>query len=97
MPQMSGADILVLFPITSKEPEPGKLAAEIPNREKERAGLDTKLRLWIVLDEYNTDVLGKSYYLKPSSKIGRISLSFLKPLLIVFLKNRSKLRHIPRN
>ena len=94
--QKHGKDILVLFPITSKEPAPGQLASEIPNREKTSAGLDTDKRLWIILGEYNTDIIGQSFYLKPGALIGRISIAFLKPLLLVYLKNRSKLLHIPR-
>lgn len=96
IPQKRGEDILVLFPITSKEPAPNHIAAEIPNKEKARAGLDTKLRPWIILDEYNTDIIGKSFYLKPGAMVGRISIAFLKPLLLAYLKNRPKLRHIPR-
>jgi hypothetical protein len=80
----------------AKKPAPEQFAAEIPKSEKERGGLDTSMRLWIILDEYNTDVLGNSFYLKPNSKIGRISLAFLKPLLLTFLKSRSNLRHIPK-
>lgn len=97
MPQKRGGDILVLFPITSKEPAPGQTGLEIPKNEKERGGLDPGMRLWIILDEYNTDIVGKSFYLKPGSKIGRISLAFLKPMLLTLLKNRSKVRHVPRN
>jgi len=35
-----GEDLLVLFPITSQPPSPGRFAAEIPEMEKRRAGLD---------------------------------------------------------
>ena len=97
MPQKRGGDILVLFPITSKEPASDQAAAEIPDNEKGRGGLDADKRLWIILEEYNTDIVGESFYLKPDSKIGRIGLAFLKPLLLTILKNRSKLRHIPRS
>ena len=96
IPQKRGEDILVLFPITSKEPAPGDFATEIPYREKIRAGLETDKRLWIILGEYNTDIIGQSFYLKPGAIIGRISIAFLKPLLLIYLKNRSQLRHIPR-
>ena len=39
----------------------GRFAAEIPDTEKRRAGLDGDIRLWIVLDEYNQDVIGRSF------------------------------------
>ena len=52
-------DLLWLFPITTKAPEPGRFAREIPETEKQRAGLDRHSRSWIILDEINTDHLGK--------------------------------------
>jgi hypothetical protein len=30
--------------------------------EKRRAGLDADVRLWIILDEYNSDIIGHSFY-----------------------------------
>src|SRR6266576_1250374 len=51
--EQDGDDVLVLFPITSQAPSPNRFAAEIPEMEKRRAGLDATLRLWIILDEYN--------------------------------------------
>jgi hypothetical protein len=29
---------------------------EVPDIEKRRVGLDAALRLWIIVDEYNTDI-----------------------------------------
>jgi hypothetical protein len=60
-------DLVVFFPITTKQPEPSRFSAEIPAIEKRRAGLDQDLRLWIILDEFNTDIVGHSFYLEPSS------------------------------
>ena len=40
-----GNDVLVLFPITGQPPSPDRFAAEIPETEKRRAGLDVTLRL----------------------------------------------------
>lgn len=36
-------DRLLLFPITTKAPEPDRFAKEIPDTEKRRAGLDSRL------------------------------------------------------
>jgi hypothetical protein len=66
-----GEDLLVLFPITSQPPSPDRFAVEIPEIEKRRAGLDATLRLWIILDEYNQDILGRSFYLEPEPPLGR--------------------------
>ena len=65
IPKPHDEDVLVLFPITSKEPSRGRFAVEIPDIEKRRAGLDSALRLWIILDEYNQDIIGRSFYLEP--------------------------------
>jgi hypothetical protein len=65
-----GEDLLVLFPITSQPPSSDRFAVEIPEMEKRRAGLDASLRLWIILDEYNQDVIGQSFYLEPEPPLG---------------------------
>jgi hypothetical protein len=72
-------DVLVVFPITSQPPSRDRFAAEIPEMEKRRAGLDTALRLWIILDEYNQDAVGQSFYLKPEPPLGRFSRAFFLP------------------
>jgi hypothetical protein len=69
--------MLVLFPITSQPPSCDRFAVEISEMEKRRAGLDVALRLWIILDEYNQDVIGRSFYLEPEPPIGRFSKAFL--------------------
>jgi len=66
IPKPGDEDVLILFPITSRQPARGRFAAEIPDTEKRRAGLDGTTRLWIILDEYNQDVIGRSFYPSPS-------------------------------
>lgn len=89
-------DLLLLFPITTKQPEGGRFAAEIPATEKRRAGLDAYLRLWIILDEYNTDTIGQSFYLEPEPPIGRFSKAFFLPLVREFVARRKSLKGIGR-
>jgi hypothetical protein len=91
-----GGDMLVLFPITSKRPSSERFAAEIPETEKRRAGLDAALRLWIILDEYNQDIVGQSFYLQPDSPIGHFSKAFFLPLMKVFIARRTKVRGVNR-
>lgn len=69
-------DLLLLFPITTRPPEPGRFAAEVPDTEKRRAGLDADRRMWIILDEMNTDSVSRSRYLEPDCEIGRFSRAF---------------------
>ena len=69
-------DLLLLFPITTKEPDPGRFVREIPETEKRRAGLDRDVRSWIVLDEVNSDSASRSRYFEPDCEIGRLSRAF---------------------
>jgi hypothetical protein len=92
----NGEDVLVLFPITSQPPFPGRFAAEIPEMEKRRAGLDAALRLWIILDEYNQDVVGQSFYLESEPPLGRFSRAFFLPLMKEFISRRAGARRVNR-
>ena len=89
-------DLALFFPITTKEPEQSRFAAEIPDIEKRRAGLDADRRLWIILDEFNSDRIGKSFYLEPEPPIGRFSKAFFLPLLREFIARRKALTEISR-
>ncbi len=81
-------DLVLFFPITTKEPGPERFAVEVPTIEKQRAGLDRDLRLWIILDEYNSDVVGRSFYLEPDPPIGKFSKAFFLPLMREFIARR---------
>lgn len=91
-----GDDVLVLFPITSQPPSPGRFAVEIPEMEKRRAGLDASLQLWIILDEYNQDVVSQSFYLEPEPPLGRFSKAFFLPLMKEFIARRADTRGVNR-
>jgi hypothetical protein len=95
MPRPDG-DLVLFFPITTQQPEASRFAVEIPAMEKRRAGLDTDLRLWIVFDEFNTDIIGRSFYLEPEPPIGRFSKAFFLPLLREFVVRRKSLTEISR-
>jgi len=49
---------VLFFPITTKQPERDRFAFEIPAIEKRRAGLDADRHLWIIMDKFNSDVIG---------------------------------------
>lgn len=88
--------MLVLFPITSQPTQPGRFAVEIPEIEKRRAGLDTALRLWIVFDDYNTDIIGRSFHLEPVPPLGQFSKAFFIPLMREFVRRKSEARGVER-
>lgn len=85
-----GDDVLVLFPITSQPPSSDRFAAEIPEMEKRRAGLDATLRLRIILDEYNQDGIAQSFYLEPEPPLGHFSKAFFLPLMKEFIARRAR-------
>jgi hypothetical protein len=91
-----GGDVLILFPITSKSPPPERFAVEIPETEKRRAGLSVDSALWIVLDEYNEDVVGRSFYIEPDCIRGRFSKAFFLPVLKRFVAERAKAAGVDR-
>jgi hypothetical protein len=93
----NGEDVLMLFAISTKEPGHDRFAAEIPDTEKRRAGLDGTIRLWIILDEYNQDVIDQSFYLEPEPPLGRFSKVFFLPLLREFIARRAKSLAVPRS
>lgn len=90
-------DLALFFPITTKQPEANRFTVEIPAIEKRRAGLDVDLRLWIILDEFNTDILGRSFYLEPEPPIGRFSKAFFLPLLREFIARRKSFSEVMRS
>lgn len=92
-------DRLLLFPITTKAPEPDRFAKEIPDTEKRRAGLDSRLRSWIIMDETNTDTAGNSHYLEPDCEIGRFSRAFTLQIFRAWAKERIdfKIRNVNRD
>jgi hypothetical protein len=67
------------FRLPANHPRPDRFASEIPEIEKRGARLDAKLRLWIILDEYNQDTIGQSFYLEPEPPLGRFSKAFFLP------------------
>jgi hypothetical protein len=89
-------DLILLFPVTSRQPETARFSVEIPAIEKRRAGLDPTLRLWLILDEFNTDVVGRSFYLEPIPPIGRFSKAFFLPLLREFVARRATFTQVDR-
>jgi hypothetical protein len=93
----AGVTNLVILAITLVPPSSSRLALEIPNIERRRAGLDD-IPLWVVLDEYNHDVLESSFYFDPKARIGRFSEAFRKLVLRAFMQaaREERSRQIPR-
>ena len=73
-----------------------RFAVEIPEMEKRRAGLDAAVRLGMILDEYNQDIIGQSFYLEPEPPLGRFSKAFFLPLMKEFMARRGRARSVSR-
>ncbi len=80
-----GKTNLFILPITSTRPSTDRVALEVPQIERRRAGLEDGKLLWVVLDEYNYDVVGHSYYFDPNARIGSFSAAFQQKALRAFL------------
>ncbi len=77
----TGHHVMFIAPITSKAPDRGRVALEIPETEARRASLDTNLQLWVILDELNADILEASYILEERSARGSFSPAFTDAIL----------------
>lgn len=88
----------LLVPITSQPSESRTFAIEVPEIEKKRAGLDPQIRLWVIVDEANTDIPARSYYFEPGNRIGGFSKPFVKQVQAVLIEalRARKLRRTPR-
>lgn len=81
---------ILLLAITTQPPQAGRIALEIPDIERRRAGLDDLKQSWIVVDEYNYDIAERSWYLEPDQEfLGRFSKSFMMQIAALFVKTRS--------
>jgi len=92
----AGKTNLFILPLTSQPPGE-RLAIEVPQIEKRRAGLDD-LRIWVMLDEYNHDLLESSFYFDPNARLGAFSGAFHRKVASAFLKaaKEKKIRRVPR-
>jgi len=88
---------LLILAITSQKPTAERVAIEIPEIEKRCSGLDS-IPLWIVLDEFNHDILESSFYFDKHGEIGSFSASFTQHVLRSFkqMLSAKKARSVKR-
>ena len=93
----SDGTFLFILPITSSPPMAGRMALEVPQIERRRAGLDD-IPLWVMIDEYNFDRLESSFYFDPKARVGRFGSTFHRKVLEAFTSAaRSHLvKRVPR-
>lgn len=87
VPVTRQGDDVVLFPLTTREPEPGRLAVRVPEIERRRLRLRGIGPSWLLLDEGNRDVLPGSYHVEPIAHdpplyaYGTFSQAFMRVVL----------------
>ncbi|MBB3747008.1 hypothetical protein FHX10_006561 [Rhizobium sp. BK591] len=88
---------LALLAITTQPPQAGRSALEIPDIERKRAGLGDLKQSWIMVDEYNYDIVERSWYIEPDQQIlGRFSKSFMVKIAGMFADARSRSGRVNR-
>lgn len=94
-----GLHHLFIAPITTKEPNRDRQAVPVPETEARRAKLDPDLRLWVIVDEVNYDILEQSYTLEDRTPRGSFSPVFVEHLarLIRTIHAERSLRIANRN
>jgi len=76
---------LALLAISSRAPGADQTALEIPEIECRRGGLSDFKQAWITVNEYNYDIVERSYYLHPHQPVlGRFSKPFMMRVAAAF-------------
>jgi hypothetical protein len=87
VPITQTGNIVVLFPLTTQEPSPDRLALLVPDTERRRLKLRGSGPSWIILDEGNRDIMPGSFHLEPISydppihTYGQFSQAFMHQVL----------------
>lgn len=97
LPGKAGGTNLFILAITSMQPGRDRLAVGVPEIERRRAGLDP-IPLWVIVDEYNHDILETSAYFEPGARIGAFSPTFHKKVMAAFIAavRKGQSKSIPR-
>lgn len=66
-------DYIFLLAVTATPPREGQAGFELPETEVFKIARGGASRLWVILDEMNYDIVGRSYYLEPNAKIADLS------------------------
>lgn len=91
-----GKKTTLLFPITSRRPDPRADAVEIPEIEARRAKLYTPA--WIIVDEFNSDDLETSFAIEDAEPLGAFSRKFMARVAAAaaITIRKGSIRAIPR-
>ena len=98
IPLKNGQHRIYILPITTKAPTDAQAAIEVPRTEVHRAGLSNDMSQWIILDEWNREILEISYYIADTDGCGSFSRKFTDQLLgeLRILLNTGKIETVGR-
>lgn len=98
IPLKNGQHRIYILPITTKAPTDAQAAIEVPRTEVHRAGLSNDMSQWIILDEWNREILETSYYIADTDGCGSFSRKFTDQLLgeLRILLNTGKIETVGR-
>lgn len=88
-----GDKIVFIAPVTSKSPGHDRQALVVPTIEAKRAGLDTAIQLWVIVDELNVDYPDQSFAIEARTPRGSFSHAFMNEIVnsIHAIRKRGKL------
>jgi hypothetical protein len=85
MKDAAGLTHLALLAVTGTEPMRDQTSVELPALEIRRIGLRSSRRAWVIVSEYNYDILERSYALEPPREaLKTLSPGFVRTVLTAF-------------
>lgn len=94
---LDGDERLLLLPVTSLPPQPGRAAFELPPSEVRRIVRGNVTRLWVMIDEANIERLADPAALGYAEHRGALSEDIFTELYRAFYDDRMKLRRVVRD
>jgi hypothetical protein len=87
---------IALIPVTTQPPKVGTISIEVPEIEKQRAGLEVSKRQWVISTEMNIDIPSQSHYLESNNIIGAFSTAFMKQIKTAIRQSIAQVKQVPR-
>lgn len=88
-------DVLLILPITTKEPPNDVHSIHVPDMEAKRLKMENAFDRWIILDEVNIDRI-PSTVLVPDAFRGQFSKAFLKQITIGYQNAKREMKQVSR-
>ena len=99
VPLSNGHHSIYILPITTKRPTDTQFYVQIPRMEIQRAGLNRDMEQWVIMSEWNRDILETSFYMADGVSNGSFSKKFMDQVLTTLKKmlNAENISVVKRN